>query len=402
MAIVAAVMQLIPIQTNTSVNLVASAIRNVCNATLSLLFTAALFVWGLLVKREQAWRTDGGTAAFGAAALMLAVVSTALNFLYIPREEEYVWLPSLMWAVILWQNFLGWWWWVGAGSASNVESRERVEEMMRKQAKKSLREKRRKEKSEQRKRARKQQNSTSVWQDLTGIFGMSSKTPASRGNATNSNRPNLQSDGEITDDPQSNPIGSRRSSFDANPDSSTSPPTQRRGYASSTASSSGLTSATLPRAVPGFIHRWYARLRVAHTAAARQQAVERIARIRALERAGTVPAHTGGSGWGLGSFGLRLNREQDLNPSESSATAYELRERRTERRAVTVTTTTTTMDGDGGQQENDRSSDDDERGGSRDRVPSDSTDRDPSGSRSGSMWWWGPLRRWRLQDSTQY
>lgn len=146
MAVVAAIMQLIPIQTNTDVNVVASAIRNVCNATLSLLFTAALFVWGLLIKREEAWRTDGGTAAFGAAALMLAVASTALNFLYIPREEEYVWLPSLLWAVILWQNFLGWWWWVGAGSAGNMESKERVEKIIRKQAKKTQREKRRKEK----------------------------------------------------------------------------------------------------------------------------------------------------------------------------------------------------------------------------------------------------------------
>ncbi|KAF8190782.1 hypothetical protein BJ912DRAFT_1142595 [Pholiota molesta] len=124
LAIVAAVMQLLPISNHQSVNQVASAVRNVCNATLSLLFTLALFIWGLLVNRKQAWRTDGGTAVFGCAALSLAVISTALNFLYVHKEEEFVWLPPLMWAVVLWQSFLGWWWWVGAGSGRARSGRE--------------------------------------------------------------------------------------------------------------------------------------------------------------------------------------------------------------------------------------------------------------------------------------
>ena len=76
-------MQLLPISNNANVSLRSTDVRNVCNATLSLLFTLALFIWGLLVNRKQAWRTDGGTAAFGCAALSLAVVSTALNFLYV-------------------------------------------------------------------------------------------------------------------------------------------------------------------------------------------------------------------------------------------------------------------------------------------------------------------------------
>ncbi len=67
-------MQLLPISNNANVSLRSTDVRNVCNATLSLLFTLALFIWGLLVNRKQAWRTDGGTAAFGCAALSLAVV----------------------------------------------------------------------------------------------------------------------------------------------------------------------------------------------------------------------------------------------------------------------------------------------------------------------------------------
>lgn len=124
MAITASIAQLVPIQTsNDNLNSIASAVRNVCNATLSLLFTASLFIWGFLVNRSQAWRTDGGTAAFGCAALVLAIFSTALTFLYVPREVEYVWLPGLMWSVVLWQSFLGWWWWVGAGSGAHAGSR---------------------------------------------------------------------------------------------------------------------------------------------------------------------------------------------------------------------------------------------------------------------------------------
>jgi hypothetical protein len=119
-------MQLVPMRGDDEQSLIASAVRNVCNATLSLLFAIFLFIWGLLVNRGRAWRTDGGTAAFGTAALGLAVVSTGLTFLYVPREEEYVWLPGLMWSVVLWQSFFGWWWWIGAGNGSGAWLGERL------------------------------------------------------------------------------------------------------------------------------------------------------------------------------------------------------------------------------------------------------------------------------------
>ncbi|KAH8830718.1 hypothetical protein DL96DRAFT_1707519 [Flagelloscypha sp. PMI_526] len=111
---------------NDSVTLYAGAIKNVCNAALSLLFTSALLSWGLLVNRKQAWRTDGGTAVYGAGAVTLAILSTVLNFFYIPRQDEYIWLPSLIWAVVLWQSFLGWWWWVGAGMVRQKERKSRT------------------------------------------------------------------------------------------------------------------------------------------------------------------------------------------------------------------------------------------------------------------------------------
>ncbi|KAI0774811.1 hypothetical protein BD413DRAFT_454794, partial [Trametes elegans] len=107
LAIVSSIMHVLRIHDNANLVKIASAIQNICNATLSLLFTGSLFLWGCLVNRRDAWRTDGGTAAFGVGALTLALVSTSLTFLYIPRRDQYTWMPSLMWAVILWQSFLG-------------------------------------------------------------------------------------------------------------------------------------------------------------------------------------------------------------------------------------------------------------------------------------------------------
>src|SRR5262245_2646406 len=155
-----AIMQFIPLfHVRSDVVSLSSAVRNVCNATLSLLFTASLFIWGLLVNRRQAWRTDGGTAAFGAAALALTLVSTALNILYVPREEEYVWLPGLMRSVVLWQSFLGWWWWVGAGSRGM--DKERIEEIERRGER---RERRRERQKEVRQRARER------WRGVAGAL----------------------------------------------------------------------------------------------------------------------------------------------------------------------------------------------------------------------------------------
>jgi len=64
-----------------------------------------------------------------------------LNFLYVPREEEYAWLPGLMWAVVLWQSFLGWWWWVGAGSGNGFIDNEDITQKLQREAKRETRRK---------------------------------------------------------------------------------------------------------------------------------------------------------------------------------------------------------------------------------------------------------------------
>ncbi|KAI0028265.1 hypothetical protein K488DRAFT_59031, partial [Vararia minispora EC-137] len=150
LAVLAAIMQLLTISVSGTAANVVDAIRNVCNATLALLFTAALFLWGFAVNRTQAWRTDGGTAVFGSGALFLAIASCALTFLYIPSAEQYDWMPVLAGAVMLWQSFLGWWWWVGAGMAIGE-----VDDFLRREEKRKQRRAAREERRrEQRERAR--------------------------------------------------------------------------------------------------------------------------------------------------------------------------------------------------------------------------------------------------------
>ncbi|TIC09549.1 hypothetical protein E3Q15_03325 [Wallemia mellicola] len=101
----------------------AESIKNVCNSTLTLLFTAGLIIWGGIINRRRAWRTDGGTAAFGVSAIALAVIGTSVNFLLI-KEDEVPWLQSVEWAIVMWQSWLGFWWWVGAGMGiGEVEDR---------------------------------------------------------------------------------------------------------------------------------------------------------------------------------------------------------------------------------------------------------------------------------------
>jgi len=324
LAIVAAIMQLIPISGSNSVNLVASEVRNVCNATLSVLFTTALVIWGLLVRRKDAWRTDGGTAAFGCGALALALVSTGLNFLYIPREEEYMWLPGLMWAVVLWQSFLGWWWWVGAGSEPSIE-REELERLAKREAKRAAR----------KKEARERRNETKaraqvVWKGVAGALG-----PRQR---------------------PSPPPQQQHATLDANAACPQSPVPPTGGPASSVSLASSATTSALPGFFPVFMHQWYNSLRLAHNVAAHQQAVERVERIRELERTDAVR-----SGWGLGSFAWRIDRRKRKKDDDDEDEEYEM-----------------------------HSSD------KRTTVPPAAAVR-PRG-----LWLWGPFGQWRLQDSTVY
>lgn len=112
------------------------SIRNICNSALFMLYTSALLIWGVFVNRRRAWRTDGGTAAFGGGAVGLAVITMTISFVEIAYDRLW-WLPDLCWTLTVWQSWLGFWWWVGAGMGiGEVEDRaERQERKIRKEEK---------------------------------------------------------------------------------------------------------------------------------------------------------------------------------------------------------------------------------------------------------------------------
>ncbi|KAH7883274.1 hypothetical protein F5I97DRAFT_1930835 [Phlebopus sp. FC_14] len=362
LAIISAIMQLVPIFCGSSVLAIATDTRNVCNAALSLLFTSALVIWGFCVNRPQAWRTDGGTAAFGAGAILLAIISSTLNLLYIHRQDQYAWMPKLMWAVVLWQSFLGWWWWVGAGMGVR-EVEELLAKENKRQEKRRLRAQRRKEQKERAK---------SVWKGVRGAL---------KPNSARQDQAGYDSSGGS----QERPGGlSRSESRDA-----AAPP--------STAATSSNVGFMQPLQ---FAQRWYARLRYAHLTAARIQAVERVERIHQVygrEDARNSMREPGAQvvGWGLGSYGLRevererreelgidiTDREVDDDesaqkdePPNASSRTHRLRHRGVDQSRDSSLPPPTTHD----------------------------TPRQEQEAGWSSLWWWGPLRRWRLQDSTTY
>lgn len=93
---------------------VGNAIQDICESTLSLLYSFALIAWGTLVNRRRAWRMEGATALFGAAALITALAKTITSFVHIRFERAY-WILLISWALTIWQGWLGFWWWVSAG-----------------------------------------------------------------------------------------------------------------------------------------------------------------------------------------------------------------------------------------------------------------------------------------------
>ncbi|KAI0038794.1 hypothetical protein FA95DRAFT_1567545 [Auriscalpium vulgare] len=347
LAIIAAVMQLLPIQSNNNIASIADAVRNVCAAALSLLFTLALIIWGTVVNRKQAWRTDGGTAAFGAGALILAIASCVLTFQYIPRSDQYDWMPPLTGAVMLWQTFLGWWWWVGAGMGVGE-----VEELMRREEKRSLKRRRRDDRRrEQKEKAR------VLWQGMTGkLMG----------------RPGLrrrQSDASGTTD--SGASASERMPNTPQPSTApAAPPATLWGRMTDT-----------PLA---FVRNAYHYLRTSHMVAARHRAHERVQRMNAVfgddDAAPPQP-------WGLGSFGVR-ERERELEESgEVQAEMEGFARSQTEGEAVE-------SDEDGEEVQRQKREEHEREKKEQERRARESTQR--------GMWWWGPFRRWRLQDSTVY
>ncbi|KAF9810444.1 hypothetical protein IEO21_06942 [Rhodonia placenta] len=344
LALTSAAMQLIRIQTDWTVQRIAQAVQSVCNATLSLLFTVSLFLWGLLVNRKNAWRMDGGTAAFGAGALMLAPMSTAIALIYIPPRDHFSWMKPLMWSIILWQSFLGWWWWVGAGMGVGEldELLSREEKRQNKRKRRSARRKEQREKAE------------------TLIKGVADAFSFKRHRA-NEEGPDA-----------------------AHSPSSPHPPSVMTGRF---------------RRIVNHSYNLFLLLRHEHLAAEREQAAEwgeRINQVYGREGSGGL----GARGWGLGEYGVRRmvsgNGPASFDHTVSDPEA-EGEDGDVDKAEKGVDAGTVGRDEDGVHRVRRRNV----RQGGGDDGDAHAHPSDDARQRT-SMWWWGPLRQWRLQDTTEY
>jgi len=185
----------------------------------------------------------------------------------------------------------------------------------------------------------------------------------------------------------------------------------------STSESIAITVLSYPRAFSGVIYRWYLFLRHAHVTAARQQAAERVQRIQQLD--GDVNRQHPW-GWGWEGFGwrsrVRATPSVETNENVGTTTKCECDEQDPQ----TVADWQTRRFDHGREAEDD----DSEWEGNekirkqRSRMDHNCEDAGPNhrppkeqpniplppaaAVRPSSMWWWGPLWRWRLQDSTVY
>ena len=330
------------------------AVQNICNATLSLLFTASLFIWGFLVNRHNAWRTDGGTAAFGVGALTLAPMSTAVAFVYVPTKEQYTWMPQLMWSIILWQSFLGWWWWVGAGMGVGE-----VNDLL-------LREEKRKQKRAQRSTRRRQQRerAETMLRGVTGALGF-------RRNSSSEERAAL---------------------VRTDTETSTSTAIHTAG---------GALFASVINRTPGKqVYGWFLYWRREHLRAAREQAVQRVER-RQQCRGGRGSL----AGWGLGSFGIQRARRRRSSDARDDTTVVASDSDRDTDAAASPTKDPADAGSDSVTVVDPASYEQSEAAHGK-PVPNAKAG-EGAGTAEGrgrlwSIWWLGPLRRWRLQDSTVY
>ncbi|ORY35682.1 hypothetical protein BCR39DRAFT_585297 [Naematelia encephala] len=361
---------------------IGDSIRNVLNSTLLLIFTLALFIWGFVVNRRRAWRLDGGTAVFGAAALFLAVVSTTFNFVEV-AEDGIDWMQHLLFSAILWQTWLGWWWWVGSGMGiGEVEDlMERQERKKRKAARRAA--KQRASASAQNRAANaaqlKQRASTLMGDGATAMVGFTTSVAGILRNrsGTLSRRRTIERIPAVSGDieealPEAQviamtPIRSRTSVHQAGYDEagpSTQPrvefntPPGSRGINmtnSETSSTSATPSLHVPQSVGQFlafpatwIQVYFRRLRHAHEDATKRQAIERAERRQQVlggatsTSQGTKPESKGKLraqaarqeaaivngdelGWGLGKFGIKEQQESARRLTEARVRTNEQR-----------------------------------------------------------------------------
>jgi hypothetical protein len=373
LAVAAALTQFAPLKQHLDFISTMSSVRNVCNATLTILFSISLAIWGFVVNRKQAWRTDGGTAAFGVGAIILALASTAITIAYIPSRDQFEWVPGLTGAIVLWQSFLGWWWWVGAGMGISE-----VDEWLKRA------EKRRKRRiARQARRAERKIRFLGAWNTITGGARATSASSTAL-ERTPSDMNAVPEGNNVASDTDSLPPSSRSD------DTSTKSQPPDNGYHQA-----------------GWYWPWnlirttYRHIRNAHVSAARRRALERSEHIRESFGVDGSAAHVPAtSGWNLGSFGVREREARD------AAIEMEGVERLVRRsRGGAAAAAGMTEPEPEGEEEGEWESGQGARTSKREMEHSHrkaGAGQTPVETHSSSPWWWGPLRGWRLQDTTDY
>ncbi|KIM30557.1 hypothetical protein M408DRAFT_328116 [Serendipita vermifera MAFF 305830] len=334
---------------------VADSIKNACNSALAILFSLALWAWGLIINRKEAWRTDGGTAIFGGGALALSLVSIALNLYQIVKVPP-VWVPPLLWAIVLWQSFLGWWWYVGSATP---EPHSRPH-------------------SKGKKRSKAQNGETARLAKVRNRLGLS--------DGLRQRRPG--EDGDFSTELRRTTTSERESTLQNSPRSST--------YAPPKSPVPQQNPGRLAAYIPSPILSWWNRLRLEHVNARQQQAAEN--EQRRFEVYGHID-ETGaqtirgvpGSGWGLGSFALAGHRRAAAAaarpPTDDEAGFEEDVEGAFEMGTVAPTSPW---------------GEEDRRVPQVQRQQLRPAAREELSRPSTSWSWMGPFRRWRLRDATVY
>lgn len=373
LAVVAALTQFAPLKPHLAFISAMMSVRNVCNATLTFLFGISLAIWGFVVNRKQAWRTDGGTAAFGIGAIILALASTAITIAYIPSRDQFEWVPGLTGSIVLWQSFLGWWWWVGAGMGISE-----VDEWLKRA------EKRRKRRiARQARRAERKIRFLGAWNTMTGGARVTSASSTAL----------ERTPSDVNAVPEGNNVGS---------DTDSLPPSSRSDDNSvrSQPPDNGYRQA-------GWYWPWnllwstYRHIRNAHISAARHRALERSEHIRESFGVDGPAAHVPAtSGWNLGTFGVREREAREV-AFEMEGVERLVHRSRGGAAAAEMTEPEPEPEGEEGEWESGQGA----RTRRREMKHSQrqaGTGQTPVKTHSSSPWWWGPLRGWRLQDTTEY
>lgn len=271
-----------------------------------------------------------------------------------------------------------------------------VDELLRREEKR-----RRKRRAKEEARQQRKEKAQTFWRGVAGSFGGSGKLrqdSVSSGRLEHE-RPSLSREDSIT-----------RSSINS---------TGRRRPASPSASSSDASSTRTTgilgqlRSFLRFGYGWYQYLRHAHLTAAREQAEENSEKIQQVYgREGVeISENPSEVGWGLGHFGVRQAREANDAErdegfrgilEESRSDVGEWVDEHEESGAAETTHGQTVEQGIARRRgwrfrRGDASID------MRNVTTATSTpQRSIADDRPTSVWYWGPLRRWRLQDSTVY